>query len=468
MRYRFARVAAAALLILSIAACGGSSGVDFIWLRVIHAMPDSPSLRVSFENYVFRRDVAYGTSTQEGGESLLKSAGSTALLTADYFQPGGSLGGTLLTLDVPLEKDATSTVIFAGSFDDPQTITIVSPRLERPLAAMHVQFAHAALEFGGVDIYVTAPDTELAATAPLVTVQPGGFSDTLEIPFGETRIRLTPAGSLDVLMDSGELDFPESDTATGPGMQWLFTVSPSVLAGPSPLFLIGSTGRQTFRFLDAGTPASLRAVHALPDTPPVDVLIASDTPITLLAELEYGARSPVLAVPLGTVPIGFRHSGEGGELVATREETLSAGDEVTAFLIGPAENAAVRTNISSSRSVVNEAKIRFANLAPDSKFFSIHLTSSADEAPAAANRVLRDLRFGASSNYVARTPGNYFLVVTERFFEEQSEAADAEETIAFGPTPLELVGGDVFTWMFFAPQNEGEPEALEVFDDRLP
>ena len=467
MRHRFARLVAVAL-ILSTVACGSGDGPEFIWFRVMHAMPDSPNLRITYEDYVFRRSVGYGTSTTEGGESLLSRTGPTARLTAEYFEAGGSLSDTWLNLDVPVEKDHTSTVVFAGGFDDPQTITVVSPRLERPLGAMHVQFVHAALDHGPLDIYVTAPDTELTSTAPLATLQPRSHTGILEIPFGETRIRLTPAGSLDVLMDSGEVDFPESEAPTGPGMQWLFAIAPSVVPGPSPLLLMGSTGRDTFRFRNAGTPATLRAMHALPDTPPVDVVIAATTPITLFTGLEYGTRTPLLAAPLGDVPVAFREVGEDGEVIATRTAAFDVAQQYSAFLIGPLEEPTILFDGSQARSVVTEAKFRFANLAPDSQFFSVYQTRTADETRSASNLLIRDLRFGVSTGHIVRTPGDYFLTITKRFYENQEDAATAPDTVVFGPMPLELVGGDVFTWAILAPQNEGEPEVLLQFDDRDP
>lgn len=467
MRQLLVRLVAVAL-VLGTTACGGDSGPAYIWFRAMHAMPDGPGLRVDVENYVYSRDTIYGTSSGEGGDSLLSSSPPTARLTATYLVPGASSRSTLLSLDVPLEEDHTSTVIFTGTFDDPQTLTVVAPRLERPLAAINVQFAHAALDLGPLDVYVTAPETELTATAPIATVQPGGYSGILEIPFGTSRFRLTPAGSLDVVMDSGELDFPEIEDSTGPGMQWLFAISPSVVPGPSPVFLIGSSGRQTFRFLDAGTPATVRAIHASPDAPPTDFVVVAEPSITLFSGLAYRDRTPQLASPLGDVQLGFTETGGDGTLLAADTDELAAGQESLVFLVGAAAAADIIRNDSLGRSVATDVKLRFANVAPDSKFFSIYLTSTEDETRDITNRLVRDLRYGVATNHVVRAPGNYFLSVTERFFGEDDDPAEAEETLVFGPTPLELLGGDVFTYVFFAPDNEGEPEVLLSFDDRLP
>src|SRR6056297_3700241 len=100
MRHPVARLAAVVLL-SSIASCGGD-GVDFIWFKVMHAIPDAPTVRVSFEDYVFRRNTAYGLSTNEGGESLLSGAPPVAQMTAEYLEPNAEVGGTLLTVDVPV------------------------------------------------------------------------------------------------------------------------------------------------------------------------------------------------------------------------------------------------------------------------------------------------------------------------------------------------------------------------------
>jgi trimeric autotransporter adhesin len=319
-----------------------------------------------------------------------------------------------------------------------------------------------------VDVYVTAPDTELTSTAPRATLQPRQFSGNFEVPFGKSRVRLTPAGSFDVLMDSGELDFPQLDTSTGPGMQWLFAVAPSPVAGPSPVLLVGSSGRATSRFFDVGTPAAVRVLHASPDAPPVDVVIVADPETVLFSGLEYAARSPVLAAPAGEVTLELRAAGSAEAIASLDEEVLNEGLEYSAFLIGNVEDASILLRVIPAQSVVTESRLRFANVAPGSKFFSVYITASADEEREAANRVARDLRFGAITNHITRAPGGFFLTFTERFYATPAEAEAAEETVVFGPMPLELLGGDVLTWAILAPENEGEPPVLLNFDDRMP
>jgi hypothetical protein len=477
----FARLVTVAL-ILATASCGGD-GPDFTWFRAMHAMPDGPALRAYYDDYVFRRTLEFGQASNEVGESLLEGTGSVAHLTVEHIGLGNQADGTLLTSDVPVAKDSISTIIFAGSFHAPQLLTVVSPRRDRPLAALHFQFAHAAPALGALDVYVTAPDTELSATAPLATVQPMAHSDSLQVPFGKSRIRLTHGGTLDVLFDSGERDFPESEASTGPGAEWLFAVAPSVVAGPSPVSLIGSSGRAALSIIDAGTTPTLRAVHAAADIAPVDIYSveieideesneASRGAETLLySGLEYFQRSPQVPALVGVADLDFRIAGEAGEgqdPVGTRRVALATGTEYAFFLLGTSEDVRMALATTDARSIASLAKIRLANLAPDSEFFTFYLTDSEDQDYATGSVLGRDIAFGAVTGHLVRRPGEYYLTLTERFYENASGAADAEETVTIGPIPFTLTGGEVVTLALFPPEAQDGPEQLQIFDDLAP
>lgn len=466
MRQLLARLAAVAV-ILSTASCTGD-GPDYIWLRAMHAMPDTPLVRVDFENYVFRRTVDFGAATSEGGESLLSGSGGTARMTVEYFGLRNQVAGTLLELDVPVVVDAISTVILAGDFDAPEPLVVISPRRARPLGALYFQFAHATPALGALDVYVTAPDTDLAATAPVATVDPLDHSDSVEVPFGDLRIRLAAAGTLDVIMDSGELEFAELTGATGPGADWLFAVAPSVTSGPAPVQLIGSSGRSSLKVNDAGTTATLRAYHALAGTPAVDLVAATEPETTLLSGLEFATRSPLVALPGEELEVEFRLTGQPDETVVSRTLPFVNGSEYGVFLAGTAETPEILAVETLRRSITPYARIRFAQLAAGSEFFSVFLTETEDEPPSPDNRVVVDLRDGQVLDYLPVEPGDYFVTFTSRIYEDAADADNAEVTVVYGPEPLPLAGGDVFTYAIFAPQVEGDPETITLFDDHQP
>jgi hypothetical protein len=465
MRHLLARLAAVALT-LGIASCGSDDGPDITWFRAIHTMPDAPNVRVFFQNYVFRQTLSYGIAGSEIGDSLRGSSGTTSVMTVEYFDPGNVVGGVLYTLEVPFEVDTISTVVLAGTFENPEPFVVRSPRRDRPLNLPYFQFAHAAPELGAVDVYVTAPDTELASTAPLARVEPLGYSESIPVEFGQIRVRLTTAGTLDVLMDSGKVEFPEQSGPRGIGGEWLITIAPDVSVGPSPVFLVLSTGRLSTSLRDVGTPASLRAVHASPDAPAVDLVAATEPAQTLLQGLQYRAESPLIGTPAGVYALEFRIPGQDSLVTSPPEIFLPASDH-SVFLIDELENARALVNQTSRRSVANEARLQFANLAPDSKFLSAYLTTSADQPFADGELILRDLRFSQVGIQLPRKTGEFFLTVTERFYENPQDAQDAQETILIGPVPFELVGGDVLLLAFYPAENPGEPEVLVKYDERL-
>jgi hypothetical protein len=66
-----------------------------------------------------------------------------------------------------------------------------------------------------VDIYVTAPGADLTTATPVLTgVAFGDVADYLEVPAGEYQVRITPAGTKTVAIDSGALTLESGQVRT--------------------------------------------------------------------------------------------------------------------------------------------------------------------------------------------------------------------------------------------------------------
>jgi hypothetical protein len=453
-----------AVLLAALPGCTGD-GPDYTWLRAFHAVPDAPNMRVTFDDFVFREDLSFGNTTLERIQSLLKENGDSARFTAEFFAANGTTGGVLATLDVPIATDSISTVVLGGRFDDLQPVVVQTPRRPRPLGSLYFQFVHAAAAIDAVDVYVTLPDVELSATAPLTSVEPLGYSPSLEVPFGALRIRLTIAGTLDAIYDSGELQFDESTLDSGPGLEWLFAVTESVVAGPSPVFLLGDSGRSSAALLDVGTPATTRAIHAIPALGAVDLEALTEPPETLLEGLEFAQRSAQIAVPVGEYALAFRAPEAPEEPLASIDVATARGQESLAVLIAGEAGETILSTPTLARSVASEARLRFAHLAPEGDLVSVYLATSADEAPSSANLLLFNRPPGSFIGHLAVEPGTYFLSMTTR---PVSDPSDPTDPVLLGPVELELAAGDVITLALFAPEVEGEPETLQILDDTLP
>jgi hypothetical protein len=464
MRRILARIALVGLL-AGLASCGGGDGPTYTWFRALHAVPDAPNLRFSAANFVFRESLSFGTVTSERAESLLDENGDATRVTVEYFNPQGDAGGTVLELDVPVIEDSITTIIMGGSFAALEPVVVVTPRRVRPLDRLYFQFAHADPGQGTLDVYVTAPDTDLASTAPLATIAPLASSDSLEVPFGATRIRLTQAGTLDVVLDSGELDFAENELSTGPGAEWLFAAVPSVASGPSPLFLVGSSGRSSVTIFDQATVPLVRAIHAAAAVDLVDFEVLTEPAQVLVGSLGFAQRSAAVAAPEGESLFGFRAVAAPDDPVASVIGTTFRGGEYLAALIDSDAGGTVLFEQSRLRGVVTEGRLRIAHLAARGDLVSVHLTTAEDEPLSADTRVIFNWPPGLVSPHIAVEPAEYFLSITTRPVDDPANETDP---VLVGPLPIDLSAGSVATLAVFPALVEGEPDTVQIYDDLLP
>ena len=66
-----------------------------------------------------------------------------------------------------------------------------------------------------MDIYVTAPGADIEAALPVLTgVEFGDVADYLEVPAGDYQVRVTPAGTKVVAIDSGALTLESGQVRT--------------------------------------------------------------------------------------------------------------------------------------------------------------------------------------------------------------------------------------------------------------
>ncbi len=80
---------------------------------------------------------------------------------------------------------------------------------------VRVRAIHGAPSAPAVDIYVTAPGTDLETETPvLVNVEFGQVADYLEAPAGTYQVRVTPTGSKTAVIDSGPLTLASGQVRT--------------------------------------------------------------------------------------------------------------------------------------------------------------------------------------------------------------------------------------------------------------
>jgi hypothetical protein len=175
-------------------------------VRVVHASPDAPDVDVLLDDAGVLSDVPYGTASDylaaSPGERNLKvnAAGTT---------------NTVIDADVNLVDGTDYTVLAAGVAAAIQPIVLEDDNSAPSAGSARVRAIHGAPAAPAVDVYVTAPGQDLAQVAPVLTgVQFGDVADYLEVPAGEYQVRIAPAGTTNVVIDSGVLSLAAGQVRT--------------------------------------------------------------------------------------------------------------------------------------------------------------------------------------------------------------------------------------------------------------
>ena len=175
-------------------------------VRVVHASPDAPNVDVLVDDAEVLDDVPYLTASDylgvPSGDRNLKvnAAGTTT---------------TVIDADVTLTDGADYTVIASGLVAAIEPMVLEDDNSAPAAGNVKVRAIHGAPSAPAVDIYVTAPDADLATEIPaLGDVEFGDVADYVEAPAGDYQVRVTLAGTKTVVIDSGALTLSSGQVRT--------------------------------------------------------------------------------------------------------------------------------------------------------------------------------------------------------------------------------------------------------------
>jgi hypothetical protein len=175
-------------------------------VRVVHASPDAPDVDVLVDDAEVVGDVSYLTASDylevPAGDHNLKvnAAGTTT---------------TVIDEDVSLVDGTDYTVIASGLLAAIEPIVLEDDNSPPAAGTARIRAIHGAPSAPAVDVYVTAPDVDLEAELPtLGNVEFGDVADYIEAPVGDYQVRVTPAGTKTVVIDSGTLTLESGQVRT--------------------------------------------------------------------------------------------------------------------------------------------------------------------------------------------------------------------------------------------------------------
>ena len=197
------KLATSLMLLLALGAgCGDDPvnppPVENARVRVLHASPDAPAVDVLVDGQVVLTAVPYKAYSAY----LTVPAGARNLKVRATSNP------SLVVIDATptLAADTDYTVIARNLLATIEPWLLTDDNTAPASGQIKLRLAHGAPGAPTVDIYVTAPGIDLGTVAPTLTDVPyAAASGYLAVPAGTYQVRICPANTTTVAIDSGAL-----------------------------------------------------------------------------------------------------------------------------------------------------------------------------------------------------------------------------------------------------------------------
>ncbi len=175
--------------------------------RVMNASPDSPRLDVLIAGGIVGQRLPFREAS--GYDRIPDGFDDVQVFAAD--------SNDLLLEDVPFFAERHDYTYVVLDFLQVLNAVLLTDDNSPPLSGnFKLRFVHASPTAGAVDVYITVPNADLTSAMPAFTnVVFGGFAGYASQPQGTVQLRITPAGTKNVISDSGELAFLAGQIRTG-------------------------------------------------------------------------------------------------------------------------------------------------------------------------------------------------------------------------------------------------------------
>ena len=183
---------------VTVAACSDSTApVTTTRLRAVHLSPDAPNVNIIVNGSQVATNFAYEASTAYYNIQ----SGTTRI----QVQP---VGTTTNAIDASpsLLANTDYTVIAANLVASIEPLLLTDNNTPPTAGNVKVRIVHGAPSAPAVDVYITVPGVDIAVASPTLTnVSFKGVSAYQSVAAGTYQIRVTPTGTKNVVIDSGDV-----------------------------------------------------------------------------------------------------------------------------------------------------------------------------------------------------------------------------------------------------------------------
>lgn len=407
-------------------------------LRAIHASSDAPNVDVYVNGSKVASDVAYQSQTA----FLTISSGATPI----QINPAGSTSSVInVTPTLMASQQYTAIAVGDASATAPAaqalTAVLVDDPGNSPAAGnVKVRVVHGAPAAPAVDVYVTAPGASLSGSPTISALAyqsyaPAAGQQALEVPGGNYEIRVTAAGSTNVLFDSGQVALPAN-------ADLLITAVPSSGVAPIALLAAPATGQP---FLISDARAAVRVAHFAPDVPAVNVFLgapgtANSSADQVENDFSFSNSSGYLDVSAGTYDASVSLYPGTASALDLNGAALNANTSTSVFAIGLLNGTGpqalkLAAYVDDRTPVSGKAKVRVIHLSPDAPAVDVVALSG----NAIAATLVSNLSYpNATAQDLVVDPNTYTLAVVPH-------GASSPLLPSSSGVTLSLKAGDVVT-----------------------
>lgn len=431
---------------LALAACDSSNNIPEFRLQVLHASPDAPAVNVLLNGDVALSDLDYKSGS---GQSVLRTG--TYSVQVDGILPDGN-AAVIGPVDISFDSNKIYTIVAVNSVADIEPVIIEQPTTAVAAGAARLFVLHGAAEAPTVDVYVTAPDADLTADAPVGSFS---FQETIgpaEVAAGDYQIRVTAEDEpTNVVFDSGTITLNSGDDLV------LVAVpntsdEPTAFSLPAPISLVGLTSAGSLQILDVNTQTALRVGHLSPDTGLVDVLADGGE---LLADVPFSAVTDFMPLPANTYTVAVTPADMPTmPAIGPVDLTLDAGTRYTVLAVNYSTLIETLIATDDPRPVATNAKVRIIHASPTAGDVDIYVTDVGVDIND-VDPTLPAVPFKANTGYIALPAGEYDVTVTPT----------GTKTAAIGPATISIANSDVFTAIARDPLPESSEFGLILLAD---
>ncbi len=316
-------------------------------IRVLHGSPDAPNVDVLVDGQTALTDVPYKTASQ-----FLSILAGTRNIKVNVAGTSTSV----IDADIDFATDSLTTIIATNFAAQIEALVLDDEGTPPSGNLLRIRVVHSSPTAPPVDVYVTAPGADINSATPTLSNVPfKANSNFLEIPEGDYQIRITATGSKNPVYDSGTVPLNAGSILTA--------VAVDATGGASPVTLIVLTNDPTTPSIEITDNRSrLRAVHASPDAPEVDILVDNTV---VLGNVAFKEFLDYTAVSAGGRNVKVNVAGTATSVIDVTP-TLAGGTDYTVLAVNFVTSIEPLLLTDDNRSPTpGNARVRVVHASPD-------------------------------------------------------------------------------------------------------